>query len=67
MISTKPVTLTHIGVILYELLVGEPPITKGEMQGLAPHQQLDRVIHHETQLPSTLWLRSMEALQYPLV
>ncbi len=50
-----------LGVILYELLVGEPPITKDDMEGLAPHQQLDRVIHHETQLPSTLWLRSMEA------
>ena len=47
-----------LGVILYELLVGEPPITKSEMQGLAPHQQLDRVIHQAPQLPSKLWLRS---------
>lgn len=47
-----------LGAILYELLVGEPPITKSEMQGLAPHQQLDRVIRQAPQLPSKLWMRS---------
>ena len=44
-----------LGVVLYEMLVGEPPITKHELKGLTPFQQLDRVIHHETELPSTLW------------
>lgn len=45
-----------LGVVLYEMLVGEPPITKREMEGLAPHQRLDRVIECEAELPSTLWL-----------
>jgi serine/threonine protein kinase len=50
-----------LGIILYEMLVGEPPITKREMDGLAPHQQLDRVIQHETELPSTVWLSATAA------
>jgi serine/threonine protein kinase len=50
-----------LGVILYEMLVGEPPITKREIDGLSPHQQLDRVVEHETQLPSTLWLSASAA------
>jgi serine/threonine protein kinase len=44
-----------LGILLYEMLVGEPPITKRDMDGLAPHQQLDCVIKHETELPSTVW------------
>jgi hypothetical protein len=50
-----------LGIILYEMLVGEPPITKREIDGLTPHQQLDRVVQHETQLPSTLWLSASAA------
>lgn len=47
-----------LGVILYEMLVGEPPITEREINALPPHQQLDRVIQHEAELPSTLWRKA---------
>jgi serine/threonine protein kinase len=50
-----------LGVILYEMLVGEPPVTTRDMVGLAPHQQLDRVIQHEAELPSTVWLSATTA------
>lgn len=52
-----------LGIILYELLVGEPPLTKADLAGLAPHEQMDRVINHEATPPSTLWLGATTANQ----
>jgi eukaryotic-like serine/threonine-protein kinase len=48
-----------LGVILYELLVGEPPILSSDLaRQKDPHAMLNFIIHHEPALPSTLWLRA---------
>ncbi len=48
-----------LGVILYELLVGEPPICAADLAKQRGHfDLLNLIIKHEPALPSTLWLHA---------
>ena len=48
-----------LGIILYELLVGEPPLSMADLKQAGGHfEMLNRIIHHEPALPSTLWLQA---------
>jgi eukaryotic-like serine/threonine-protein kinase len=50
-----------LGIILYELLVGEPPVTQRDLDGLQSHfAMLEHIIKHEPSLPSTLWLQASD-------
>ena len=48
-----------LGVILYELLVGEPPVTEAELANVrGPYNLLQYIINHEPSIPSTLWMHA---------
>ena len=47
-----------LGTILYELLVGEPPVSASQLADKCdPFALLEFIIHHEPALPSALWIQ----------
>ena len=47
-----------LGVVLYELLVGEPPVCASEVSKLRGYALLEYIIKHHPSMPSTLWMQA---------